>query len=159
ELLATRDRGENGMQSVKVWKISTGETLAEFVCGRRLITALTFSPDEQRLAAFTLEAVRVWNLSTKELKLELPVAPSQTDLNSHGAVKFSPDGRLLAIGDGDGRVRLVNMATGVESAPFNASSVNGIFTLAFSPDGRLLAAGAAYDDPVITVWDVSRGTS
>jgi WD40 repeat protein/serine/threonine protein kinase len=158
ELLATRDRDENGMQSVKVWKISTGEVMAEFPCGRRLVSALTFSPDKQRLAAFTLEAVRVWNVSTKELQLKLPVAPSQTDLYSHGAVKFSPDGSLLAIGDGDGRIRLVNVATGVESPPFNASSVNGIFTLAFSPDGGLLAAGAAYDDPAITVWDVSRRT-
>jgi WD40 repeat protein len=159
DLLATRSRGANGTPSIKVWKISTAHILAEFPCGRRLITALAFSPNKQQLAAFTFEGVRVWDISSKELRYDLPVAPSQGDLYSHGAVKFSPDGSLLAVGDGDGSVRLVNMASGMVSASFKASTVNGVFALAFSPNGCVLVAGAAYYDPLVTVWDVPNGTN
>jgi RNA polymerase sigma factor (sigma-70 family) len=54
---------------------------------------------------------------------------------------FSPDGRLLALGGVDGRVRLwdVSASQAVPTPPGNTD--RSIYRLTFSPDGRTLAAG------------------
>ena len=54
---------------------------------------------------------------------------------------FSPGGRLLAIADGDGTVRLWDPVTGQPvGAPIQASNAsNGVPGVAFSPHGDLLA--------------------
>ena len=54
---------------------------------------------------------------------------------------FSPDG-TLAIGNGDGTVRLWNPATGRPAGKtIQTGSGFGVWGVAFSPDGTLLATG------------------
>ena len=94
----------------------------------------------------------------QKLKL-LPVASvTLRYLNNCGAVQFSPDGSILAIGDVDGQVRLVDVKTFTETEAFTATpQINAgwaVMSLAFSPDGRVLAAGTAFSDSAITLWDV-----
>ena len=71
---------------------------------------------------------------------------------------FSPDGKLLAAGCGDGTVWLWHPATGQPvGAPIHATSsfrygVNGV---AFSPDGKLLAS--ADTDGTVRLWHPATG--
>jgi WD40 repeat protein/transcriptional regulator with XRE-family HTH domain len=71
------------------------------------------------------------------------------------AVAFSPGGRLLASADGDGTVRLWNLATGHPvGAPLRATSnPNGVRAVAFSPVGRLLASANA--DGTVRLWNLA----
>lgn len=79
-----------------------------------------------------------------------------------GAIAFSPDDRLLAMGGRNGAVTLWDPATGQRRAVL-AGHTSGVFSLAFSADGRFLASGsgdarrlARPEDCSIKVWDVAR---
>jgi WD40 repeat protein len=92
--------------------------------------------------------VRLWDsLKGKQLwqrKLEQPVR----------AVAVARDGKWLAAGGDDRKVRLLELATGKEFRLF-AGHTGAIAALAITPDGQTVISGSR--DRTIRLWDPSSG--
>lgn len=70
------------------------------------------------------------------------------------AVAFSPDGKLAAVGCGDGKVLLVDVEAGKELHAC-VGHTGGLRCLAFLPDGKHVVSGA--EDHTARLWDVATG--
>jgi WD40 repeat protein len=93
-------------------------------------------------------AIRLWDL---EMGRELPSLQENRQVR---CLEFSPDGTVLAVGDGNGVVKLWKIAT----RDFIRISAHErpVLSLAFSPDSHLLATGSA-DQYGIRLWKVRDG--
>lgn len=69
------------------------------------------------------------------------------------SLRFSRDGRLLAVGDRQGAVLLIDSTTLEVTSPLADRDFDTTGDLAFSPDGKLLASVDA--SVTITLWDVA----
>ncbi len=97
---------------------------------------------------------------TKPVPMRLVVQQGQRRV-SNGFVLFSPDGRLVATGDGGGDVVVWDVASGREvrrltdnAGDPGAQDVDGWLWGAFSPDSRLLVTSIG---PNVRLWDLWTG--
>ncbi len=82
---------------------------------------------------------------------------TETYTDHYGCVRFSPDGRWLAVGEAGPQIRLRDRITGKERLISVSAPADGITALAFSPDSRRLAAACGASDNDIHIWDLASG--
>jgi WD40 repeat protein len=103
-----------------------------------VVTWIAFAPDGLGLAACTLNSdeVRLWDLQSLRPPLVL-----RGHVSGVMRVAFAPDGKSLATGAFDGRVKLWSLAAQQEVLTLPIP-IGALFrSLCFSPDGRALAVG------------------
>jgi WD40 repeat protein len=112
------------------------------------LAQVALSPDARVLASLDWEKekgedkgfVRLWSLETRQCLRSIPVPPGSSMYT--GKLRFSPDGQLLAIGQQNGYVRIMDWATTNVLHDISPPGTNNPVTaLAYSPDGRQLAVG------------------
>ena len=134
----------------------------------KLVYKVAFSPNGRLLASADSDGtIRLWNPATGQaVGAPITAAIGGPNGNTNAVlafggvyeVAFSPDGKLLASADADGRVRLWNPATGHavgKSLPADTGPHGSVHGVAFSPDGKLLASADA--DGRVRLWNPATG--
>lgn len=141
--------------AVRVWAVATGTPLEEASMAGSSSTTLSASTNGAftvaKIVSLTTAAEPQWALERK-----LDGAHFTDRVN---AVRFSPDGKVLATGGGElsraGDIHLFEAATGKLAAAWKEKHEDSVLSLDFSPDGKLLAAGAS--DKIARVFEVASG--
>ena len=137
--------GENGQ--VRLWDLETKEgTLLERYT--REINSLSFSPrrNAARCRGRAKQSIAVDVATGREI---LTTGFSSTAFS----MRFSPDGRTLAVGLAEGAVELWDVATRSTTVTLKESS-NWVHSVAFSSDGATLAS-ASVDEGTVRLWNLA----
>ncbi len=125
------------------------------------------SSDGTTLATAYTAHLTLWDEVTGKIRLAAAIHGESDRLGYPIALAFSPDRRLFAVGLRDGRIALMNAATGVELKRFFAVPERKgprflterdpyhVTALKFSADGLWLIAGA--NDTHVRLWEVATG--
>ncbi len=137
---------------VLVWSLPVSEPPRSFAFSdEEGCRCLVFDPDERTLIAALGDSLVAWDLRDGRHRwcLEHPAVAS--------GVGLSPDGRLLASGAWDGKIRLFERDPDDTVSPRPLRELDfgqpRIFDLALSHDGMVGAVAGSLPDPLI-LWDV-----
>ncbi|HMO65156.1 MAG TPA: WD40 repeat domain-containing protein, partial [Verrucomicrobiota bacterium] len=152
KVLATASRGD---PDFKFWDVGSGTLVATLPGRTQENVSVVFSPDGRRVATAAVTPyrpvpaeVKLWDFASRKELMSLPGLTSFVM-----AADFSPDGGTLAVGDGEGFVRLWNLATGAVRTL--AGHRGFILPVRFAPVGGLLAS--ADENGAIMLWDWESG--
>jgi hypothetical protein len=109
--------------------------------------SLAVSPDGNSLLIGGLVAARLLDVGTGKERRQFG-GPGVLPWTA----AFSADGKLLAAGRYDGKLRIWEVATGTVLLDFPAHSA-AVTAVVFSPDGKAVATGSA--DTTVLVWDLA----
>jgi hypothetical protein len=133
---------------IKLRRLTPSVSTTAFSCEAPPLS-LTCSADGHFLVGICHdEKMRVWDMRAQKLLATFSTAAPN---GWHkGATAISSDGELIAFGETDGRLILVETKSFGVVTNFTASN-EGITALAFSPDG-LLASSSGFTNKSIQIW-------
>ncbi|WP_281994746.1 c-type cytochrome [Ruegeria faecimaris] len=134
--------------AVRLWDVATGQEKLRLVDNGFGINELVLNPHENWIAYGAVDGVtRIRDLTTgDEHDFTLDRRPIL-------ALALSPDRSLLAVGDGEGHIMLVDTIDWRIAQDFRATLRGPVWALAFSTDGKNIYAGGI--DEAMYSWPVS----
>lgn len=132
--------------TVKLWDLSTNTERRTINVGAD-VEGVAFSPNGATLASLSSD-VQLWDIGTGVELRKFSLSDEAGFM-----ISFSPDGQLLACGDGQ-TVKIWNVNTGYELHTLKAHS-GKVDSVVFSPDGKTLASSS--EDRTVKIWDPITG--
>ncbi len=125
----------------------------------RQVSSVAFSPDSKKIASGSFDGtVQLWELEKKEksTRLSFGLKPREYERDGGGvlSIAFNPNGEQLAVGCGDGRVKVQDInSPNTKPLTLNGHKDKGeVWSVTFSLDGNLLASGGW--DNKLCLWDI-----
>ncbi len=114
------------------------------------------------LASYDFSSLTVWHAYLQNVNLhrvnfqnaDLAKSVFTQTFGSITSLAFSPDGKLLATGDMDGKSHLWQVSNGQPLLTFERHR-EAIWSLVWSPNGQILATGS--EDRSVKLWDIHSG--
>ena len=134
---------------VTIWDVARGQRVADLAAGKYGV--VEFSPDGKWLAT-SPNGVQIWRTSDWKLTHELHA--QGTTPNGLG-IAFSADSRMLAVGEPNGEVRLVDPRSGHDLARIMHPIPQSSSHLCFTGDHRQLIALPADGQAPARLWNLT----
>jgi WD40 repeat protein/DNA-binding XRE family transcriptional regulator len=142
--------------TVRIWDWRTGQTVRTLSLPTPQAEAVWAITGDGRYAMtrpLNGYTMRLWSLGEAIQQIrEYTYSDSVSDTPS-SPYSFSPDGKFVLIGDGDGTTHLWDATAGKEVRTFGSSG--SVYSVAFSPDGNQVLIGS--QDKTVRVWDRQTG--
>jgi WD40 repeat protein len=158
-------------KTVRLWELASGKEHTVLRGHAGSVWSVAFAPDGKTLAAgsgllkkapdgqerYVMGEITIWETARWAQLAQIPAHDKVVD-----ALAFSPDGKRLASGSDDGRVKFWDVTTpgptlsNIIYAPAvdRMPPPGPINAVAFSPDGKTLAWGG--DNTQVRLWDVAK---
>jgi WD40 repeat protein len=114
-----------------------------------MVQSLRFSPDGQTLASGGYRTVKLWRRTDQHPGRMLATVSKPTS-----AVATSGTNPMMAVGQENGDIRLLDLVTGTQTKRLTGRSAP-VRAVSFSTDGVRLAS--ASDDKTVRVWNIAKG--
>jgi len=144
-----------------VWAVATGTPL-EQEAGTAASAGTLACRSDGRFTAIAFDGRMITSSSAPRWVLERLLGGENDHslfVDRVNALRFSPDGKLLAAGGGEpsrtGDITLFDPASGKATATWKERHDDIVMSLDFSPDGKRLASGAA--DKIVRVTEIASG--
>lgn len=146
-------------QTVLLWDVARAEVRhGSYTPRLDAVAAIAFDPTGAKLALASEDSfVWLWDVATGTLPADALGRAGGYGNQPEGeltSVAVSADGRFVAAGGEDHRVRLWSAASGESVGAALAGHTNRVAALAFSPDSRLLASGGR--DKAVILWPLDK---
>ncbi|MBC7909568.1 MAG: caspase family protein [Pyrinomonadaceae bacterium] len=143
---------------IELWDLETGKRKTTLEIKNNLIESIVYSPDGKFLIGGGYQSIEQTNSLEASFKILDAHTGTERDIKAIyttalEAIALSPDGKILASGSADKKIRLWNLASGQIDMPLG-DMTSTVVDLAFSADSKLLASTGLMDR--VRFWDMTK---